>query len=69
MGKIISINVKPYTLTELAKQYGVCTRTLKVWFKPFERELGTKIGRFYSIKQVEVIYDNLGFPYTYREAA
>jgi hypothetical protein len=69
MGKIINISVKPYTLTQLAGQYGVCTRTFKGWLNPFAEELGGKIGRFYSVKQVEIIYDNLGFPYTFREAA
>ena len=63
------MNVKPYTITELADMYGVCGRTFKCWIKPFEAELGRKIGRIYSVKQVEIIFDNLGFPYTFKEAA
>ncbi len=69
MGKIISINVKPYTLSELAERYGVCTRTIHKWIEPFESELGEKIGRFYTVRQVEIIFENLGYPYLFQEAA
>ena len=69
MGKIISINVKPYTLSELAERYSVCTGTFHNWIKPFEAELGTKIGRYYSVRQVEIIFENLGYPYLFQEAA
>lgn len=58
------IPVKPYTLTELAEIYGVCTRTLKKWINEFKSEVGDKKGRYYTIPQVKVIFDNLCFPHT-----
>ena len=56
------IELKPYSLTELAMQYKVCNRTFKKWIKPFEEEIGTKQGRFYTVSQVAVVFDKIGFP-------
>lgn len=58
------ILVKPYTLKELAMLYGVCPRTVKNWIHPFQEEIGNRTGRFYSVKQARIIFDNLGVPYS-----
>lgn len=63
MEKIINIRVKPYNQKELAFLYEVSPRTVKKWIKPFEQELGGKMGQIYTAKQVEIIFDKLGFPY------
>jgi hypothetical protein len=68
MQKIANIHVKPYTLDELAGIYEVNWRTLKKWLQPFEIEIGEKIGRYYTIRQVEIIFDKLGYPYILQEA-
>lgn len=60
----MQVPVKPYTLTELSKIYGVCNRTLKKWINEFKAEVGEKKGRFYTIPQVKVIFQNLCFPHT-----
>lgn len=60
----MQVPVKPYTLTELSKIYGVCTRTLKKWINEFKNEVGEKKGRYYTIPQVKVIFQNLCFPHT-----
>jgi hypothetical protein len=57
-----TIQLKPYSLVELAKLYTVCDRTMKKWIKPFEQEVGEKNGRYYSISQVKIIFDKLGLP-------
>ena len=57
-----TIQLKPYSLGELAKIYTVCDRTMKKWIKPFEQEVGEKNGRYYSISQVKIIFDKLGLP-------
>lgn len=69
MQKIVNIRIKPYTLNELAGIYEVDWRTLKKWLHSFEIEIGEKIGRFYTISQVEIIFDKLGYPYILQEAA
>lgn len=57
-----TVEVKPYSLTELANIYSVTNRTIKNWMKPFEKEIGEKIGRIYTAKQVKVIFEKLGLP-------
>lgn len=54
--------LKPYSQTELSKIYGVDIRTFKKWLVPYEAEIGKRIGRYYSIFQVKLIFDRLGLP-------
>ena len=56
------IKLLPYSAVELSSIYDVCDRTFKKWIKPFEREIGTKQGRYYTISQVRVIIEKLGLP-------
>ena len=56
------IILKPYSLNELSKLYGVDWRTLKVWLKPFLAEIGEKKGRYYTIPQVKIIFKKLDLP-------
>ena len=57
-----SISLKPYSISELARIYGVDPRTLKKWLSPFQKELGNRQGRFYQIPQVKIIFDKLSLP-------
>ena len=57
-----AIKLKPYTVLELARMYEVSDRTMKKWLKPFENQIGTKIGYFYTIAQVKIIFEKLGTP-------
>ena len=57
-----TIQLKPYSLRELAKLYTICDRTMKKWIKPFEQEVGEKNGRYYTVSQVKIIFDKLGLP-------
>jgi hypothetical protein len=56
------IKLKAYTVLELARIYEVSDRTMKKWIKPFEEEVGPKIGYFYNIVQVKKIFEKLGVP-------
>lgn len=55
--------VRPYSTKELAQIYGVCDKTLLKWMKPFTDDIGEKRGRFFTVAQVEVIFNKLGMPY------
>lgn len=55
--------VKPYSIRELCYLYEICDKTLKKWMEPFADELGDRIGRYYSVNQVEIIFSKLGVPY------
>ncbi len=57
-----TITVRPYSLKELAALYDVKPRTVKIWLQPFSSVIGDKKGRFYTIKQVEIIFDKIGEP-------
>lgn len=56
------IHIKPYTLKELSILYGVDSRTIKVWLTPFTKEIGEKLGRYYTIPQVKIIFEKLDLP-------
>ena len=57
-----SIVLRPHNLKELSALYSISSRTLKKWLHPFEREIGERIGYFYTIIQVKKIFELLGFP-------
>lgn len=59
--------IKPYSTRELSRIYGVCDKTLLKWMKPFADEIGQKQGRFYTVVQVEIIFNKLGMPYKIKE--
>jgi hypothetical protein len=60
--KPTTIAVKAYSLTDLSKIYRVCIRTIKKWLAPFAGEIGKRIGRYYTITQVRIIFQKLGLP-------
>jgi hypothetical protein len=49
------IEIKPYTLHELAIFYGISRPTMRKWLKPFENEIGKRHGYKYTTQQVETI--------------
>jgi hypothetical protein len=56
------IIVKHYLLKELAAIYGVDTRTLKKWMKPYEAEIGLRTGYYFLVSQVRVIFKRIPLP-------
>ena len=57
------IHVKPYSIKELAVLYRVSRRTMYNWLIPLQDEIGKRIGIYYSVKQVRIIFNNLDVPY------
>ena len=55
--------VKPYNLKELSILYGISKNTFMRWLLPFENLVGSKIGSYYTVLQVETIFFKLGLPY------
>ncbi len=56
------IELRPYCTKELAGLYKVSRKTFLKWINKFKTELGEKSGRYYNVKQVRCIFDNLGLP-------
>lgn len=54
--------LKPYTVKELSILYGIHKTTMLRWLEPFTEDIGRRVGRFYTIKQVKTIFDKLGTP-------
>ena len=59
------IHIRNYTLWELAKIYRVSVPTFKRMLAPWSKRLGPRIGRYYSIKQVKLIFENIELPSSY----
>ena len=57
-----TIEVKPYSLTELSQIYGVTNRTMKNWIIRHDEAVGEKIGRLYTTLQIKTIFEKLGLP-------
>ncbi|MFT3979453.1 MAG: MerR family transcriptional regulator [Ferruginibacter sp.] len=53
---------RPYTNKELAALYGVSTKTLRTWLLRHQQSIGPKSGRYFTSKQVRIIFDGLGEP-------
>jgi hypothetical protein len=53
---------QPYTTDELAMLYGITPKTFLKWLDPFKKEIGDKIGWYFNIRQVNLIFEKLGRP-------
>ena len=52
-----------YNLKHLAVLYGVCSKTMKKNIDRIEEQLGDRTGRrLYSVREVEIIFQNYGTP-------
>jgi uncharacterized protein YjcR len=56
------IDIRPYTLSELAAMYGVSAKTMRTWMLPHKESIGKRVGRLYTTKQVDIIFEKLGLP-------
>lgn len=56
------LEIKPYSIKEMANIYHVGIRTFKTWLKSFSSEIGSKRGWYYTTNQVLLIIEKLGLP-------
>ncbi len=54
--------LRPYTKRELADLYEMLPRAFYSLLKPHEEAIGEKNGRYYSTKQVEIVFTSIGLP-------
>lgn len=57
-----TIEIKPYSITELARIYGVTIHTMKKWLKPHLPSIGEKPARLFTALQTKIIFEKLGLP-------
>lgn len=56
------VPAQAYTTEELALLYNITKKTFLKWLTPFQNEIGQKIGWYYNIRQVNIIFEKLGRP-------
>ena len=56
------IVIRHYSHQELADLYNVCWRTFQQWLEPHQQAIGKRRGRYYTAKQVRIIFDLIGLP-------
>ncbi|MBC7937968.1 MAG: hypothetical protein H7Y86_21685 [Rhizobacter sp.] len=49
-----------YGTKELADIFRVSPKVFLKWIKPFKRRIGKRRGRYYTVRQVMIIYNLLG---------
>jgi transposase len=54
--------VRPCSIKEIAEIYNMSTKTIRNWLRPHLKEIGKRQGRYYTIKQVKIIFTCLGLP-------
>ena len=62
MSTTSEITVKAYTISELAALYGISTKAIRTWLKPYAAIIGEKQGRYFTTLQVRIIFEKLGLP-------
>ena len=56
------ILLKTCSLKEVAEIYQVGDRTMRRWLTPFKKDIGPRLGHYYSPKQMKIIFEKLGIP-------
>ncbi len=56
------LHIKPYTPGDLSLLYGVSRKVILQWLLPFRKKIGDRIGRFYTVAQIEIIFECIGKP-------
>ncbi len=52
-----------HSISSLATLYNVSRTTMRCWLKPHQDKIGIQNGRYYTIKQVSIIFSILGRPF------
>jgi hypothetical protein len=63
------VEIRSYSIGELSKLYDQSVKTMNRWLKPHAEAIGQRQGRYYTVKQVTIIFDVLGLPKDFDEAA
>jgi hypothetical protein len=64
----INIEVRPYTVKELCALYRMSYRSFSTCLGPIKNMIGERPGRYYTVRQVEIIFMELGIPYSINES-
>ena len=59
-----TIHIKAYSISELARMYGISNKSMNRWLKPHAHHIGKREGRYYTALQVAIIFEKFGPPGT-----
>lgn len=59
------IRVRPYMPNELASIYSISHPTMTNWLKSIKEKTGVRLGQYYSVRQVEIIFEHFGVPHDF----
>ncbi len=59
--------IRPYSKKELTAMYAISKKTMTRWLKPHLPKIGKREGRYYTVRQVTVIFEALGLPDCFSE--
>jgi len=62
MSTTTTTKIKAYTPKEIAGLYGVSVKTLRTWLLPHQKLVGERRSKYYTARQVRIIFDCLGEP-------
>lgn len=54
--------IRGYSFKELCALYDESPKVLRKWLKPHQQAIGPCLGRKYTHKQVEIIFEKLSLP-------
>jgi transposase len=57
-----NFSIRPYSKKELTSMYAVSKKTMTRWLKPHLIKIGQREGRYYNVKQIQIIFEILGLP-------
>ena len=57
------VDVKPYTTKELAAIYNMSNKTFNRNIRAIRPHLGIRMGHFWNVKQVFIIFEHMGIPH------
>ncbi|MBS1647367.1 MAG: helix-turn-helix domain-containing protein [Bacteroidetes bacterium] len=57
------LNKNFFLKKEIAQIMGISLSTLDRWLKPINNKIGKKTGKFYSKRQLKIIFEHLDFEF------
>lgn len=61
--------LRPYSKKELTVMYNISKKTMTRWLKPHLSKIGKREGRYYNVRQIQIIFDLFGLPDCFDNAA
>ncbi len=58
----LEIRLRAYSINEVAELYQFSLKSMKTWLSHYAKEIGPRMGHYYTPKQMKIIFDCIGKP-------